>query len=67
MEDYAEMMSASFEDELKKIAHAKLKQAGEGTRVVPAMVAGAAGYEFLRRANQDRRAGRQMRLQSQYY
>lgn len=58
--DRAQIMANAFEDELKKIASAKTKQAG---KILPALVAGAAGWEILRRMNQDRKMGRAMRAQ----
>ncbi len=65
MDKYAETMMASFVDEFQKIAASK--QAGVGLKVLlPTAVAGAAGWEALRRANDDRRMGRQMRMQSNF-
>jgi hypothetical protein len=59
-------MCGSFEDELRKIAAEKLA-AGEGyKKVVLPMLAGAVGFEAIRRANQDRKIGRQVRIQQQY-
>ena len=60
MHKYAEQLAAAFEDELKKIA--KSKQAGVAGVAAP-MVAGAALWEWARRANQDRKNGRLMRQQ----
>lgn len=59
-------MVDSFQDELQKISGAGgLKDAlkGRAAKVLPAAAAGAATYEGLRRANQDRKMGRQIRLQ----
>jgi hypothetical protein len=65
MNDYADRMAASFERELVKIAEAKQAAlAGAAKGAVPALLAGAAGWEMLRRANEDRRTGKMMRMQS---
>ncbi len=55
-------MCSSFEDELRKIAAEK--QAVKAHIVLP-MLAGAVGFEALRRANQDRKLGRSVRFQQQ--
>jgi hypothetical protein len=61
---YAEAIAAGFEDELKKIASSKMLSGKAG--VLAPAAAGIAGYELLRRANQDRKIGRQVRMQQQY-
>lgn len=62
-------MAEAFQDELAKIKIARLKQAAkkQGTGVLVPMLAGAAGFEYLRRANQDRKLGRSVRQQQQSY
>lgn len=62
MKTYAETMANSFRDELKKIAQVK-KQSGIPASAVALPVAGALGWEYLRRANQDRKMGQSMRMQ----
>lgn len=62
MRTRSDIMAAAFEDELKKIAQSKGRLA---KTLIPA-VAGAAGFEALRRANHDRRTGRAIRLQQGY-
>lgn len=70
MPGFADVMANAFEDELKKIAEAKVvKVANKGSLakfLIPAAI-GAAGYETIRRANQDRRMGRAMRVQQGAY
>lgn len=51
----------AFEDELQKIAAAKLKK--DHMKTLGVAAAGAVGYEGLRRANQDRKMGRMVRIQ----
>ncbi len=62
-------MADAFQDELQKIADlSNVKNALKGRvgKALPAAAAGALTYEGLRRANQDRKTGRQMRLQGGY-
>ena len=66
MSQPVDVLAAAFQDELVKIASEKQKRAGAGKVLLP-MVAGAAGFELLRRANQDRRMGRAMRAQQGSY
>lgn len=81
MHELASAMANAFEDELKKIARDGLEKAAAASGaeaaskagrvlkakyLVPA-AAGVAGYETLRRANQDRRMGRAMRIQQGSY
>ena len=64
MRDYADRMAASFENELVKIAAAKQAAlAGAAKGALPTLLAGAAGWEMLRRANEDRRTGKMIRIQ----
>lgn len=65
--NYAEVMAIAFEDELRKIAEAKIA-AGNfvNAKNVGLVGAGALGYEALRRAERDRRMGRAVRLQQNY-
>jgi hypothetical protein len=70
MQRPVEIMAAAFQDELQKIAASKagiagLAEGAVGKALLPAAV-GIAGYETLRRANQDRKMGRAMRVQQQY-
>lgn len=62
MSQRIDIMAQAFEDELRKIAAAKQAMPNIPKFVVPA-AAGAVGFETLRRANQDRRLGRQVRVQ----
>ena len=71
MSQYDDTLTAAFQDELIKIAQIRLASATQTTGIKPshkflgAAVAGGLAYESLRRANQDRRMGRTMRLQQQ--
>jgi hypothetical protein len=60
-------MVDAFQDELQKIATggdaAKGALKGRLAKALPVAAAGVVGYEGLRRANEDRRNGRMMRLQ----
>lgn len=60
---HIQQMASAFQDELTKIAEAKLAAGGKIPKAVPLMAAGAVGWEAVRRANQDRKIGRQVRLQ----
>lgn len=61
---YLDPMVSSFGDELSKIAAAKAPSSGGSLmRYAAPVAAGAAGWETLRRANKDRKLGRQVRLQ----
>ena len=61
-----DVMANAFEDELRKIAAARMSKlsskAGLAKLLIPAGL-GIAGYETVRRANRDRRMGRAMRVQ----
>lgn len=61
MPNRLEMMADAFQDELQKIA--KQKKAAAIGKALPLMAAGAAGWETMRRANEDRKLGRQVRKQ----
>jgi hypothetical protein len=70
MSSYADVMSKAFSDELKKLAHEKISNAGSaignaakllGNKYVLTAGGSAAAYEGLRRAERDRRLGRQVR------
>ncbi len=70
MSNPVDVMAAAFQDELEKIAAYKQKVAnsapkGGRGKVLAPMVAGAGLFELGRRANNDRKMGRAMRLQSQ--
>ncbi len=58
MPNAIKVMGDAFQDELQKIAAEK--KAG---KVLPVLVAGGVGWEALRRANEDRKLGRQIRKQ----
>ena len=70
---YVDIMAEAFQDELQKIASAKVVETakkglaglGPGKKVLLTAAGTVGGYELLRRANQDRRLGRQVRLQQQ--
>ena len=65
--NYAQTMAEAFEDELKKIAEAKIAGLTPSQMKTLGLVgAGALGFETIRRANQDRRMGRVMRMQQGY-
>lgn len=64
---YQERMAAAFQDELVKIAQEKAAKLSPATwKLLGVAGAGALGYEAVRRANQDRRMGRAMRIQQGY-
>lgn len=66
MPTYQDVFVSAFEDELEKIAQAKQAAApkpGNLKRNLGVAVAGAVGYETLRRANEDRKMGRMVRRQ----
>lgn len=68
MSNYLGRMTDSFQDELVKIALKKAAEGapsggGGGSKTLALMGAGALTFEGLRRANKDRRIGRQVRLQ----
>jgi hypothetical protein len=65
-QSYEDTLSAAFEDELIKIAKAKMAEMSSLHKALGLMAAGGIGYEALRRANQDRRMGRAMRMQQQF-
>ena len=63
---YEEAMAAAFEDEMQKIAESKVSAMTPQTMKALGLVgAGALGYETIRKANQDRKIGRTVRLQQQ--
>lgn len=62
---YLEAIAASFADELEKIAQEKIALPSKKTLAVGAT--SIAGYETLRRANQDRKMGRAVRQQQGGY
>lgn len=62
MEEYVKQMSRSFEDELQKIAEAKLASKGGGGWMLP-LAAGSVLTAAALRAEQDRRLGRRLRIQ----
>jgi len=67
MSDYVDVMSRGFESELQKIAQANigtkaLSMAKSPQFLLPA--AGIAGWELLRKANTDRKLGREIRVRS---
>lgn len=61
-------MAVSFQDELVKIADAKaalnLAKVKPTAKTLAIAGGGALGFEAIRRANEDRRLGRQYRLQN---
>jgi lactate dehydrogenase-like 2-hydroxyacid dehydrogenase len=64
---YTEIMASAFEDELRKIATAKVPSKMPSLKTMGLVGAGAVGYETLRRAERDRRMGRAMRIQNNAY
>lgn len=65
--DYNEILAEAFEDEMKKIASSKL--AGltpEQIKSLGLLGIGAAGFQVLRQANDDRKTGRAVRVQQGY-
>lgn len=60
---YEDVLTAAFEDELTKIGQAKVASLTPFQKAIGLMAAGGIGYETLRRANEDRRMGRTMRIQ----
>ena len=65
--DYAQIMAAAFEDEMQKIAEEKVAAINPKTmKTLGTAGAAVLGWEALRRANQDRRMGRAMRIQQGY-
>jgi len=67
-----DIMANAFQDELQKIKlaglfsrEAKLPKRVGAAKTLALVVAGGLAYEGLRRANQDRKMGRMMRLQQQ--
>lgn len=74
MSQTVDIMAAAFQDELEKIASVSQQKLADlasaaksriGRLAIPAL-AGAALYEGARRANQDRKMGRAMRVQQSY-
>jgi hypothetical protein len=64
---YEEIFASAFEDEIVKIGQAKVAALTPFQKTLGTMVAGGVGYEVLRRANQDRKMGRVMRVQQGAY
>lgn len=64
---YQEVMAGAFVDELQKIARQKVAMSHTTAKTLGLVGAGAVGWEAVTRANNDRRLGRQMRLQQQGY
>lgn len=64
---YESSFVTAFEDELVKIGQAKLAALTPFHKALGLMAAGGIGYEALRRANEDRRMGRAMRVQQGAY
>ena len=64
---YEDVLASAFEDELTKIAKDKLSSLTPMQKAIGLMAAGGVTYEALRRANQDRRMGRAMRMQQGVY
>lgn len=64
---YQEVMAGAFADELQKIARQKVAMSTGTAKALGLVGAGALGWGALTRANDDRRLGRQMRLQQQGY
>jgi hypothetical protein len=65
--DYAEIMAAAFEDEMQKIAAEKVAALSpQAAKTLGTAGAAVLGWEALRKANQDRKMGRAMRLQQGY-
>lgn len=62
---YQEVMAGAFADELQKIARQKIAMSPETAKALGLVGAGAVGWGALTRANNDRRLGRQVRLQQQ--
>jgi hypothetical protein len=62
-QSYGEVLASAFEDELTKIAKAKLSTITPFQKALGLMAAGAGTYELVRRADGDRRMGRAMRIQ----
>lgn len=64
---YEDVLATAFEDELTKIAKAKLSAMTPLHKALGLMAAGAGTYELVRRADGDRRMGRAMRMQQGAY
>lgn len=64
---YQEVMAGAFADELQKIARQKVAMSAGTAKALGLVGVGAVGWGALTRANDDRRLGRQMRLQQQGY
>lgn len=60
---FQEAVIQAFEDELEKIAQIKSAISKQTMKTVGLIGAGAVGTETLRRANNDRKMGRIMRIQ----
>lgn len=63
---YEDILASAFENELTKIAKSKLSSLTPIQKAIGLMAAGGITYETIRRANEDRRMGRTMRLQQGY-
>lgn len=64
MPTFVDQMSASFADELQKIAAVQTRKLGGLAKPLITAGAGIASWEALRRANDDRKTGRMMRIQN---
>lgn len=60
---FQEALVRAFEDELEKIAQIKSAVSKDTMKTVGLVGAGAVGMETMRRANNDRKMGRIMRIQ----
>lgn len=63
--DFVEKMASGFEDELQKIAASKASVGGPAAKLLVPAAGGAALTLAAIRANNDRKMGRQLRLQQQ--
>lgn len=68
MRTFEDALIEAFQNELVKIAQEKQAalKLKPSHKTLGVAAAGAAGYETLRRANQDRKNGRMMRIQQGY-
>lgn len=65
MPNFAERMATAFEDEMRKIAQAKLAALKpQHAKAIGLMAAGGVATEALHRAERDRRLGKQVRMQN---
>ena len=66
MDEFINRMSGSFQEELQKIAGARVKTSGVKSLLLPA-VAGVAAWEGLKKVEKDRRLGREIRRRQSGY